>query len=46
MANHSRSSRVASTTSYAARASVMLHEPMHVTAGKRYVLLSFLYGET
>lgn len=26
--------------------SSLLHEPMHVTAGKRYVLLSFLYGET
>ena len=26
--------------------SSLLHEPMHVTAGKRYVLLSFIYGET
>ena len=24
----------------------LLHEPMHVTKGKRFVLLSFLYGET
>ncbi|HWA50178.1 MAG TPA: 2OG-Fe(II) oxygenase [Dongiaceae bacterium] len=26
--------------------SSLLHEPMHVTSGKRYVLLAFLYGET
>lgn len=26
--------------------SSLLHEPMHVTAGKRFVLLSFIYGET
>ncbi len=26
--------------------SSLLHEPMHVTEGKRYVLLSFLFGET
>ncbi len=26
--------------------SSLLHEPMHVTSGKRYVLLSFIYGET
>lgn len=26
--------------------SSLLHEPMHVTDGKRYVLLSFLFGET
>lgn len=25
--------------------SSLLHEPMHVTKGKRYVLLAFLYGE-
>lgn len=25
--------------------SSLLHEPMHVTSGKRYVLLSFIYGE-
>ncbi len=25
--------------------SSLLHEPMHVTRGKRYVLLAFLYGE-
>jgi hypothetical protein len=25
--------------------SSLLHEPMHVTSGKRYVLLAFLYGE-
>ena len=26
--------------------SSLLHEPMHVTSGKRYALLSFIYGET
>ncbi len=26
--------------------SSLLHEPMHITSGKRYVLLAFLYGET
>jgi hypothetical protein len=26
--------------------SSLLHEPMHVTGGKRYVLLAFIYGET
>lgn len=26
--------------------SSLLHEPMHVTSGKRYVLLAFLFGET
>ena len=25
---------------------LLLHEPMHVTSGKRYALLSFIYGET
>ena len=24
----------------------LLHEPMHVTKGKRFVLLAFLYGES
>ena len=24
----------------------LLHEPMHVTKGRRFVLLAFLYGET